>query len=773
MGTVGLSFGAPTSGTGFDVSATVAQIVGNLQKVETPWKNQLTSLESQDSVISNLGTLYSKLSADLGQLTDFNGVLAQKTGSSSDTNVLQLTAASSSAAAGTHTVVVRNLAQTSSGSLTEITNLSDVLSGSITLKVGAGAAKTISLPSGGGTLAALASAINASGVGITASILADATGSRLSLVSTTSGSKGNISVTSSSLVDSGIKLGYSGSVGSGTSYSSGALTSIANDSDTLSGSLSVQVGSGTVTKFTLDSSTNTLAKLADAISQAGIGVAASVVTNSDGSSSLSLASGTQGSAGSLTVASTITDAGPAIAYASSVPGSDASLNIDGVNLTSSSNTPTNLIPGLTFQLLSASPKQSDGSLEPIQIVIGNDNTGVETAINSMVTDYNALISAINTQEGNDSAGKPEPLFGSPTLSLLQEQLLSGLNMPNPSGSFSSLAVNTNTTLSGKIIITVGSGAPQEVDVPASPSNTINDLANAINAAKIGVIANVVTRNGQSNLMLQTLVSGSNGALSVTSQIVATSETPLSYSGTAGNSSSNSAGTLTTVADASDVLTGSISIRVGNGTSQTVSLGSSGGTLQDLADAINNTSGIGATALISSDSKTLTLLSATGGSAGTLAITSTLLDSSNSKNADMGYTASSDLSTLTALGISMNNDGTISFDASSLDSLLNTDFNGVLGMFQGVNSWGTSFANMLGSAGNTSSTGILKLAQNSNTSIEAGLNAEITKEEAVIALQQKRLTAELNTANQILQQLPSQLDGINQIYSAISGYNQKS
>jgi len=228
-----------------------------------------------------------------------------------------------------------------------------------------------------------------------------------------------------------------------------------------------------------------------------------------------------------------------------------------------------------------------------------------------------------------------------------------------------------------------------------------------------------------------------------------------------------------VADASDVLTGSISIRVGNGTSQTVSLGSSGGTLQDLADAINNTSGIGATALISSDSKTLTLLSATGGSAGTLAITSTLLDSSNPKTTDMGYTASSDLSTLTALGISMNNDGTISFDASSLDSLLNTDFNGVLGMFQGVNSWGTSFANMLGSAGNTSSTGILKLAQNSNTSIEAGLNAEITKEEAVIALQQKRLTAELNTANQILQQLPSQLDGINQIYSAISGYNQKS
>ena len=45
MGTVGLNFGAATSGTGFDVSSTVAEIVGNLQNVETPWKTQLTTLE--------------------------------------------------------------------------------------------------------------------------------------------------------------------------------------------------------------------------------------------------------------------------------------------------------------------------------------------------------------------------------------------------------------------------------------------------------------------------------------------------------------------------------------------------------------------------------------------------------------------------------------------------------------------------------------------------------------------------------------------------------
>ena len=251
----------------------------------------------------------------------------------------------------------------------------------------------------------LAAAINVAGADVTASILTDATGSRLSLVSNTSGSKGNISVTASSIVDTGIQLGYSGSAGSGTSYSSGVLDSIANASDTLTGALSIQVGSGTAANFPLDATTNTLAKMAEAITQASIGVTASVVTNSDGSSSLSLVSGTQGSAGSLTVTSSVTDAGPSIAYNSSATGADASLTVDGVKLTSASNTATNLIPGITFQLLSASAKQSDGGLEPVQIVIGNDNSGVETAINTMVTDYNTLIGALEYPGGQRQRGE--------------------------------------------------------------------------------------------------------------------------------------------------------------------------------------------------------------------------------------------------------------------------------------------------------------------------------------------------------------------------------
>jgi flagellar hook-associated protein 2 len=558
MGTVGLSFGSPTSGEGFDVSSTVAAIVSNLQNVETPWKNQLTKLQNQDAAISTLGSLFSNLSNDISSLTDFQGILAEKTGSSSDTNVLELTAATSSATAGTHTVVVNSLAQTSSGYLAPITNGADTLSGSITLQAGNGTAQTIDMSSlSNQTLAGLAAAINSSGVGITASVLTDSSGSRLSLVSGSSGANGNITVSSNTIAD--------------------ATTS----------------------------------------------------------------SGTLG-------------------YTSAVSGADASLTVDGVNLTSASNTVSNLIPGITFQLLGTSAAGSQ-----VQVVIGNDNTGVESTINSFVSDYNALISAINTQEGNDTSGNPEPLFGSPTLSLLQQELLSGLNTQNPNGYLDPVS-NAADALSGSITVQVGGGTAQTVNVgDSSTPDTLAGLAQAINTANLGVTANVVTNSTGSQLELLSNTAGAAGALQVTSSVT-------------------------------DTTTGS------------------------------------------------TLNYSNGGT---------------------------DIGSLTALGISVNNDGSLTFDASSLDAVLNSDYNSVVGFFQNANSWGQSFSTMLTNAGTSSSTGILKLAQNSNSSMESTLNAEISREQSLISAQQTSLTAELSSANEILQQLPSQLQGVNELYAAITGYNQ--
>jgi flagellar hook-associated protein 2 len=765
MSVVGLSFGSPTSGTGFDVSSTVSSIVANLQSVETPWKSQLTKLESQDTAISSLGTLFSTLSNDVSSLTDFQGIIAQKEGSSSDQNVLTLTAANSTAIAGTHTVTVKNLATTSSGYLAEIPNSSDTLSGSITLQVGNGAAQTVSVPSTSGenTLTGLASAINASAVGITASVLTDASGSRLSLVSGTSGAGGNINVTNSKIVDTTVHLNSTVTPGSDAVVSTGTpqvtstalLTGIATQSDTLSGSISIQVGSGAAQTVTVGKSSNTLSTLATAINNTtGLGVSAVVVQNSDSSYSLQLTSATDGLAGTLTVSSSIVDASTAastpLGYTSPVSGANANLTVDGVALTSASNTVANLIPGVTFQLLAPSPTESDSSLEPVQVVIANDNAGVESTVNQFVSDYNALISATNAQEGLDSSGKAEPLFGSPTLSLLQQQLLNGLNKSSPNGYLTPVTNGLNTTLAGSLTIQIGTGIAESF-TPSSPNNTLAGLASAVNAANMGVTATVVTnKDGTSDLsILSENAASSVGALSVTSSIVATSDTALSASVTQGvdaaaatsTSAVTSSAALSTIAGENDILSGSISIQVGNGTAETVTVGTSSNTLSSLATAINNTPNIGVTAAVVNTNGTysLQLTSGTAGSAGTLTVTSSILDTTNTTQTPLDYTNSSDINNLTSLGISVNNDGSMTLDATSLDSLLNSDYSGVVGFFQNENSWGQSFSTMLTNSGTSAGTGVLALASKSNSNIESTLNADISKEDLLISAQQKSLT----------------------------------
>lgn len=324
MGTVGLNFGSATSGQGFDVSSTVSAILAAQQAIETPWQNQLTALQAQDTVLSTLGTDLSNLTTSLQSLTDFSGVMSEMQGSSSDNSVLELTAASSSAIAGSHSVVVNSLAQTSSEYSDTIANASDTLSGSLTID-----GNTITVDSSSNTLSTLASAINQAGIGVTANVITDTTGSRLSLVSNTSGAAGQITISSS-------------------------------------------------------------------------------VTDST--------------------------AGSAINFYTGQSGQDASMTVDGVAVTSASNTVTNAIPGVTFQLLSTSPS----STTPVQVEITNDDSDVVSAMQSFVSDYNAVVTAISGQEKNDSSGNPEPLFGSPTLSTLQNQLTMGLLGGSASGSISSI-----------------------------------------------------------------------------------------------------------------------------------------------------------------------------------------------------------------------------------------------------------------------------------------------------------------------------------------------
>lgn len=556
MGTVGLSFGSPTGGAGFDVTSTVNQIIGNMQAIETPWKNQLTSLQAQDTALTSIGTDLNSLSTAMQSLTDFEGVLAEKQGSSSDTSILQLTSASTSAVAGSHTVIVQSLATTSSY-VSGTINGSDTLSGSLTVN-----GKTINIDSTNNTLTTLATAINSGSYGVIANVVTDSSGSRLSLVSKTSGSSGAIAVDSSSFSDS---------------------------------TTSSQLG-----------------------------------------------------------------------FTQTQPGADAQLKVDGVSVTSASNTVSNAIQGVTFQLLSANPGES------IQIEITNNNSDVETALNNFVTGYNKVMQDLNTQEGNDSNGNPEPLFGNPTIATIQQSLQSALTFLQPANAASSTStIGKSDTLSGGISISVGGGAQQQINVPAGGDQTLSGLAAAINSANIGVTAKVIA-------------SGNNVTLSLTS--------------------------------------------------------------------------------------------ATSGSAGAIAVNgSGLADSTSGAGVTFSSSQSSAITSITQLGISVNNDGTLALNTDTLDSILNSNYQDVVNFFQpsgGFTSFGGNFSAVINNLGTTSTSGAIKLALQQNSTVESLLNTSISNEEATISAQKSQLTTELNQANFILTQIPQQLQQIDEIYSAISGYNQK-
>jgi flagellar hook-associated protein 2 len=345
---------------------------------------------------------------------------------------------------------------------------------------------------------------------------------------------------------------------------------------------------------------------------------------------------------------------------------------------------------------------------------------------------------------------------------------------------------------------VGSGTAHTVSVPTT-GNTLAGLAKAINDTDdIGVKAEVVTTSSGSHLVLTSDTTGTDGSLTVTSSIKDTSSRTVSVPTTSGdntlaglakaiNDTDNigvKAEVVTTSSGSQLVLTsdttgtdGSLTVTssIKDTSRQTVSVPSTSGnnTLAGLASAINSAN-IGVTASVKTGStgSQLVLTSGTSGSSGALTVTSAIVDTTKD-NTTLKYTNSSDINSLSSLGVTLNNDGTISLSAASLDSVLNSDYSSVLGFFQNSNSWGQTFSTMLTNAGTTSSTGILKLAASSNSSTESTLNADISKEEILVSAESKSMTAILNSANEILQEIPMQISEVNELYSAITGYNQSS
>ena len=399
---------------------------------------------------------------------------------SSDSSLVTATA-NGSTASGSHVINVNTLATTASWySTTSVASSSTPLSaGSFSLQVGSGTPGQISVTSGE-TLDQLASAINGQDLGVTASVVNDTSGARLSIVSNSSGAASNITITGTSPTF--------------TQASDGSVWSsapVADSTGVSAGSFSIQVGSGTATQITATAG-ESLSTLASDINGQALGVTASVVSNGNGSSYLSIVDSTTGDASGVTIANT------SLQFTQATQGVNASLTVDGIPITSASNTVTGAVSGLTINLLGADPGTD------VTITATPDSSTITSAINQFVTDYNTLIGQVNDEfTYNASSTSAPPLEGNSTVEMLQNYLLGA-------GSYSASGNGSISTL-GSLGISMNSDGTLTVD------STTLDNAVQSNFSQVQQFFEGTSLNGFASTLsnqLQGLTDSSDGAFTV-------------------------------------------------------------------------------------------------------------------------------------------------------------------------------------------------------------------------------------------------------------------
>jgi flagellar hook-associated protein 2 len=292
------------SGQGLDISSVVQQLLQQKSGQLTLWQQQQTDLSSQAGLLQGINNNLINLTTAVNRLIDPKGPLSALSATSSQPGTLTATV-QTSASPGVHQVTVNSLA-TQSLTYTDPVPDGVLAAGSFDLTVGSGASQTVTVTAGE-TLSQLADSINSGNLGVTASVINDANGQRLSLLSNTAGQPGSISITA-----------------------------------------------------------NTVAGL----------------------------------------------------NFNTVAGSNADLTVDGVPVSSTTNTVAGVIPGVTLNLTTAAPDT------PVQVTVGLDTTQITDAVNQFVSAYNAIIQNINVQFTVDPTSNTEgPLGSDSSLRSLQSSLL--------------------------------------------------------------------------------------------------------------------------------------------------------------------------------------------------------------------------------------------------------------------------------------------------------------------------------------------------------------
>lgn len=215
--------------------------------------------------------------------------------------------------------------------------------------------------------------------------------------------------------------------------------------------------------ITIGPGDNTLEKIRDRINGANAGVNASIVTDASGARLVLRGQNGETNAFKVSVTESATAPGlSALAYtAETGPAGSASAmtrtqvaqnalaTINGLSVSSESNTLTNVIDGVTLKL-------SKPNASPTTVTIDQDTAGLTKGIQDFVSAYNSVVSTIRVQTLYDEASKTAgPLQGNATARSLLSQMRNLIGSSTGASSvFSRLSdvgmdINTDGTLSLK------------------------------------------------------------------------------------------------------------------------------------------------------------------------------------------------------------------------------------------------------------------------------------------------------------------------------------
>jgi len=187
------------------------------------------------------------------------------------------------------------------------------------------------------------------------------------------------------------------------------------------GTITIQVGSGTPVDISIGAANNTLEGIKNAINQAKAGVTASIVNDGTGYRLLITANST-GASNTVTITHTLTGGTYSLGTFNTIQANqDAQIVIGSgagaLTVNKPSNTVTDVVPGVTLNLLKE-------STTPVTVTVDLDKDGITKKVQEFVNAFNSVMDFIKDKASYDPNTKTAgPLFGQFTVRTVEQDLI--------------------------------------------------------------------------------------------------------------------------------------------------------------------------------------------------------------------------------------------------------------------------------------------------------------------------------------------------------------